>query len=86
MSLHSVLGVLSNGRLVLPLWVGSQALRFDANMIIFTGRGKAPPLTPLVIVANLLREIIFIPENLTSQNPNGKALTARGPTPHTTVT
>ena len=39
----SVLGVLSGGRLVLPLWVGSQVLRFDANMIIFTGRGKRQP-------------------------------------------
>ena len=45
---------LSSSRLVLPLWVGSQAMRFDANMIIFTGRDKAATLTSLVIVANLL--------------------------------
>ena len=45
---------LSSSRLVLPLWVGSQAMRFGANMIIFTGRDKAATFTSLVIVANLL--------------------------------
>ena len=46
---------LSSTRLVLPLWVGPEAMRFDANMIIFTGRDKAATFTSLVIVANLLR-------------------------------
>ena len=45
---------LSSSRLVLPLWVGSQAMRFDANMIISTGRDKAANFTSLVIVADLL--------------------------------
>ena len=45
---------LSSSRLVLPLWVGSQPMQFDVNMIIFTGRDKAATFTSLVIVANLL--------------------------------
>ena len=46
---------LSRGRLVLPLWVDSQAMRCDENMIIFTGRDTAATFTSLLIVASLLR-------------------------------
>ena len=44
------------------------------------------PLQLLVPSSLKYKEIIFILGNLTSQNPNGSALTARGPTPRTTVT
>ena len=54
LSVGSVLGVLSSSRLLLPLQVGSQALWFDVNMIIFTGRGKVATFTLVVIIANLL--------------------------------
>ena len=54
LSVGSVLGVLSSSRLLLPLQVGSQALWFDVNMIIFTGRGKVTTFTLVVIIANLL--------------------------------
>ena len=44
------------------------------------------PLQLLVPSSLKYKEIIFILGNLTSQNPNGSALAARGPTPRTTVT
>ena len=36
LSVGSQLGVLNGSRLVLPLWVSSETLRLDANMVIFT--------------------------------------------------
>ena len=53
LSVGSVLGVLSSSRLVLPLWVGSHTLWFDANIIISTGGAKAATFTPLEFKANL---------------------------------
>ena len=54
LSVGSQLGVLNGSRLVLPLWMGSKALRLDANMVISTRRAKAASLAPLEVIANLL--------------------------------
>ena len=54
LSVGSKLEVLNSSRLMLPLWVSSETLRLDANMVIFTWRAKAASITPLKIIANLL--------------------------------
>ena len=54
LSVGSQLGVLNGSRLVLPLWVSSETLRLDANMVIFTWRAKTASITPLKIIANFL--------------------------------
>lgn len=47
-SVDSVLGVLSNSRLELPLHGSCQTLWFDTNMIILRGGAKPESLTSLV--------------------------------------
>ena len=50
----SQLGVLSDSRVVLPLWMGSETLRLDANMVISTRRAKVASCVVLEVIANLL--------------------------------